>query len=329
MRQRNLTLVLLGLMAISCDARPEPTGLDALRQLLALPEERIDLAKAKLMVDRMIDETAEIAPTMAKLDAIVEQVRARLPANASGREKIEALRTQLYIAGPWNNGETFSYDLDDPFGYRLRNKVLATYLRTKKGNCISMPFLFIALGQKLGIDVTASTAPSHVFVKYRDESGGLFNLETTSGAGFTSEAWIRKNIPMTPESLENGIYLQRLTKRETVALMLDLLAEYYGETERDEERIAVAQLALQHYPKDVFAMLHVHATYGRKIEREFSSKYARPRDIPTDQRARYRELDSIGQGWLRKAEGLGWRPPDEAEVEQYKRAVNRAKAAVQ
>ncbi len=36
-----------------------------------------------------------------------------------------------------------------------------------------MPFLFIILGQKLGLDVTASTAPEHVFVKYRDDMGNI------------------------------------------------------------------------------------------------------------------------------------------------------------
>lgn len=47
-----------------------------------------------------------------------------------------------------------------------------------------MPFLFIILGDRLGINVTASVAPLHVFVKFTDENGVIHNLETTSGTNF-------------------------------------------------------------------------------------------------------------------------------------------------
>lgn len=294
--------------------------------MLQLPESEIDLATAKLTIDQLIDTAIDIASAGAQLDAIAQQVRSRLPANATSREKVEALRAQLYDAGPWNGNQPFRYDLDDPSGHTIRNKLLPTYLSTRKGNCVSMPLLFIVLGQKLGIDLTASTAPDHVFVKYRNESGALFNLEATSGAGFTSDAWIQHEMPMTADALTNGIYLQRLTKKETLVVMLGTLMEHCGQQDRQDERTALAHLALENYPKDVTAMLQIHAAYGRMVQREFQGKYPSPRDIPATERARFRELDGNSQLWRQKAEVLGWREPDQETNDRYQQTVNRVKS---
>jgi hypothetical protein len=45
----------------------------------------IDLAKAKLTVDRMIDPQIDIAATVAQLDAMALQIKTTLPAGASSR----------------------------------------------------------------------------------------------------------------------------------------------------------------------------------------------------------------------------------------------------
>ena len=52
---------------------------------------------------------------------------------------------------------------------------MSNYLATKLGNCVSMPALFVIIGRKIGIDVTLSLAPEHMFVKFRDESGVYIN----------------------------------------------------------------------------------------------------------------------------------------------------------
>lgn len=313
-----------------CSKRPEPplpTGLPAVRAILDLPEEQIDLAKAKVTIDQMIDPSIDIAKTLTELDEMAERTRARFHPNASTREKVEVLRAQIYEPGPWNGNQPFQYDLDDPYGRAIRSKLVSTYLATRKGNCVSMPLLFIVLGQKLGLDLTASTAPEHVFVKYRDETGEVFNLEATSGAGFTSEAWMLKNMPMTPEALSNGVFLRRHTKKETVVVMLTTLMEFYGKEDRQEERVALAALALKYDPRNVSAMLHISAAHGQVMEREYMRRFATPADIPIPERARFVQLNEGIGHWRQKAEALGWREPDAATNTRYEEAVNAAKSA--
>jgi regulator of sirC expression with transglutaminase-like and TPR domain len=286
--------------------------LQVARRLLDQPEDQIDLANAKL--------------TIKQLDAIAAVVKSQLSANASSGERVEALREYLYKPNEWNGGQPFHYDLDDPMGHDIHNKLLSTYLATRKGNCISMPLLFIVVGQKLGLDVTAATAPSHVFVKYRDESGTYYNLETTSGAGFTSDAWIQKQIPMTAEALANGVYLRPLSKKETVALMLGTVMEYLGQQGQPQEELALAELVLGYSPRNVEVMLHIHGSYGRIIQQEFASRWARPRDIPMSQRGRFIELDRNGMFWRQRAEALGWRQPSDDEEDAYRQRIKLAKS---
>lgn len=284
--------------------------LKVIQGILDMPEKQIDLAKAKLSIDRMIDPSVDVEGALKQLDAMASEIRAKLPPGASSRDKLETLRTYIYQAGPWNGNRPFSYDLRDPFGRSLKNKLLTTYLSTRKGNCVSMPLLFVILGQKIGLDVTLSTAPEHIFVKYRDESGTLYNLETTSGAGFTRDVWMQQQLPMTDQALANGVYMQPLDNKHAVVVVAEVLSQFYSD-QRDQEQasIALAELQLKYYPKFVDAMLHISAAHWRIRQSQFVSKYLTPNDIPVSERARFVEVDQNIALWRRKAVDLGWFQP--------------------
>ncbi|MDC6170496.1 transglutaminase family protein [Paucibacter sp. XJ19-41] len=311
---------------------PRSTGSDDLatvRQILQSPDADIDLARAKLMIDRMIDSSTDLERTQVQLDGMVRELRSMLPAGASKRLTMDALRFHMYKASPWNGNRPFTYDLDDPLGTNVRNKLLTTYLATRKGNCVSMPLLFIILGQKLGIDVTAAAAPNHLFVKYRDDKGKLFNLETTSSAGFTRDEWMRQQFPMTDEAIASGIYMRPLTKKETVIVMVSTLLEFYDTQGLQDQRIAMAKLALEHSSKDVSLLLHEHQAYFAKWKQDFTSKYPTPNDIPTEKRALFSMYEERMNTLLHQAYALGWRPRDLTSEQDYRQRVIRAKSLQQ
>lgn len=156
-----------------------------IRHILKRPEQDIDLGQTKLTIDKQIDPSVDLQVNLQKIDAMVNRIRTMPEYGVSSGNRLWALRRYLYEAGEWNGFQSHQYDLDDPLGTKINNKLLPTYLSSKKGNCVTMPFLFIILGQRLGLDVTAATAPVHVFVKYRDEMGAWYNLEATSGANPT------------------------------------------------------------------------------------------------------------------------------------------------
>jgi regulator of sirC expression with transglutaminase-like and TPR domain len=241
----------------------------------------------------------------------------------SSTAKLQALKRYIYEPGEWNSFQPYQYDLDDPLGNKLSNKLLPRYLESKKGNCVTMPLLFVILGQRLGIDVTAATAPLHILVKFKDETGTTYNLETTSGANPARDVWYREQMPMTDEAVANGVYLRPLTRKETVAIMVTTLAEHYFEQREFEKAITVSDLTLEYYPRDVEAMVRKGSAYYRLLAKYYLEKYRSPDEIPDRAKGHFAYLSHHNLQWFAKAEALGWREPSKADDEEYLQKVSQ------
>lgn len=296
--------------------------------ILRQPESEMDLARIKLTIDKMIDPTVDIDAGLKRIDGMAAQVRTMLPGFPSRNDRLQALRAYLYEQGPWNGYQSFDYDFDDPLGKNIRNKLLLNYVASRKGNCVTMPLLFVILGQRLGLDATISTAPLHLFVKYTDsEIGTTYNLEATSGAKPARDVWIRQENPMTDESIANGLYMQKLSKRETAAVMATTLAEYFAQQQAHEKVIALSNVILAHYPNEVSSMLRKGSAYGRLASAHFMRKYPQPNLIPQEERGYFEYLGEQNRFWFEKAEALGWHEPTQDQKANYLKTVSRAKAA--
>ncbi|MGK9232533.1 hypothetical protein KXS07_11410 [Inquilinus limosus] len=181
-------------------------------------------------------------------------------------------------------------------------------MSTRKGNCISMPILFLVLGDRIGLNVTLATAPLHVFVKWRDaETGQSWNLEATSGAGFTRDDWYRQKLPMTDEAVKNGVYLRALPRREAAALMATLVLEDLLLEERYEEAIAVADVLIEANPADAYALVKKGSALYRILQRDVLRPYPNQKDLPANKRSYAVELFRANQEAFAKAHALGWR----------------------
>jgi regulator of sirC expression with transglutaminase-like and TPR domain len=284
---------------------------EAIRALLETPDDQLDFARAKLSFDKMIDPTIDIDAWMQKIGQMEQAVRTMAGTSASRWEKLGAIQKYIYESGEWNDHKPYAYDLTDPLGKNITNKLLTTYLSTQRGNCVSMPILFLILANRLGAHVTASTAPSHIFVRVVDDATGkTINLEPTNGAGPERDVWIRQQFPMTDQAIANGLYLQTLTKKETIALVASVVLEYYYSDERYLDVIQIADVILEYYPKLVAALVTKGSAYGRLVEVNFEQKYPTPNDIPVNLRAEYQRLHEQNYAIIDQAEALGWRPEE-------------------
>ena len=190
-----------------------------------------------------------------------------------------------------------------------------------------MPFLFIALGQKLGIDVTAALAPAHMFVKYRDDAGRIFNLEATDKAAFRTDADYQRFTPMTAKALTNGVYMRALSKRETVVAMMETLMQaYQAQGNQQEQILLLTEVALNHHPKSTGAMLFRGNAYFDLMKRDFG-KYQRLEDIPASELPRFKELQRNNVLWGDKAAALGWSAPSAQLEARYLQYIARVRSA--
>ena len=230
--------------------------------------------------------------------------------NGSDIAKLQAIRQVIYDAGPWNDGRRFIYDQADPYGANLHNKLLATYLETRRGNCVSMPILHLIVAEKLGLNVSLSTAPLHVFVRYTNPANGRsLAIETTSGGYPAREVWYHEKMGVTDAQVKSGIYLGVLTKRESIAVMASTVTDWLMSQGRYAEAIDVANVLLEYYPKDIHALLSRGTAYGALLQREFTGRYPTPASIPPTLRQRYRMLAEQNAAAFRQAEAWGWTPP--------------------
>jgi regulator of sirC expression with transglutaminase-like and TPR domain len=292
-------------------AIPQADPIKVTQSILAVPENEIDFAKTKLVIDKLINPRVDVESTLRQIDTMVRRIKEMAGPNASMIQRLAAVRRYIYVSGDWNGYNPFQYDLSDPLGSKMANKLLTTYLATHRGNCVSMPILFVALAQRLGLNATLSTAPNHMFVKYIDDvTGKVINLETTSGAYPSRDVWIRQIMPMTDEAIANGIYMKTLSKKETLAVMADIVLEHEFLEKRYQEAWDVAEVLRPYYPNNLAVLLvPTNAALGL-IQEEYLEKYPKKNDIPPKLMDRFSYLENVVPGALNHAYALGWREID-------------------
>lgn len=278
------------------------------RSVLATPDPEIDFGTAKLTFDKLVTPALDVAATLKQLDAISQTVKRMAGPFASNRVKLTAIRSYLYESGDWNERRPYQYDMTDPKGRKLSNRLLASYLDGRRGNCVTMPILFLILADRMQLPVALSRAPLHFFIRYTDDvTGQTINLETTSGAYPARDAWIREQMPMTDHAIANGLYLRALTRRETLAAMAAVVVEADLERQRFQEGVEIADIILEHDPTFAYMLAKRGGAFAEQIETEFVRKYPTPTDIPPALRPRYRMLQERNLADFAKAEALGWR----------------------
>lgn len=291
--------------------------------MLALPENHIDLAVAKLSMDKIIDPAIDIPANLQKLDAMAADVTRMVQPSATSNDKMLALMTYLYDPGPWNHYQPFSYNLDDPLGKDIKTKLLPNYLQTRKGNCVSMPTLLVILGRKIGLNMTLVMAPNHFFVHFIQDNGEPYNLEGVEKGTVSNERYQKEHYVSDAE-IANGIYLKSLTKKQEVQAFLMVVANDYKENKQYDRAMDLIDMVLQQNPESVDAMLNKSSVYGA-MGMDFLKSHNHK--LTGEEDAHYQALGKKNNLWFAKAKARGWsEPPKDYNDQKYLAVIERAKA---
>lgn len=273
--------------------------------LFALGRDPLDV---KIAIDQLSGGTA--GNTKAEVEHMAQALIDMTASAQTGREKLEVLKRFIYVAGTWNGGRAFAYDHTDPLGKNPANRLLSHYIETRQGNCVTMPVLFMILGKRIGLHMTLAQAQLHVLVKYTDDTGAVWNLEPTSGGGFTRDVWYRRTLPMSDEAIANGIYLRPLSDDESVALMATNIVEHFLKTGRPEDAIVVADILLRHNPRDAHLLAKRGSGFHLILKRDVIERYPHQSDLTPEIKAYGDELYAQNQAAFAAAESLGCRQSD-------------------
>lgn len=129
----------------------------------------------------------------------------------------------------------YTYDFNDYMGQKnWDNMFVSKLLYQGKGQCNSMPRLYMILAEEIGAESYLAFAPNHSFIRFKDKLGEWHNAELTSGA-IMSDIFMLDSGFMKAETVQNGNYMTGLTKRQLMSMILnDLASGYISKFGRDE-----------------------------------------------------------------------------------------------
>ena len=120
-----------------------------------------------------------------------------------------------------------SYDFEDFWGRQdYRKMFVSKLLQSNGGQCHSLPLLFLILSDEINAEAYLSFAPNHSFIKFKDQRAKWHNLELTNGM-LASDHFMIQSGYIKAEAIQSRIYLEPVSRRETIAQCLNDLAQEY------------------------------------------------------------------------------------------------------
>lgn len=241
-----------------------------IEELLALPEEKIDIGIASLIISKDIFPDLDVNAYSAKIDNMVSSARNLTKGSTDPDYRIRALNTYLFKV------EGIQYDFADPYGKNIKNRYINGILDGKKGNCVSMPILYLAVAQRLGYPVYAVGAPDHLFLRYLDPNFREQNIEVTGGGGYVSNEKYIIDFQISEKGIKSGSYLKAMTHRELLADIITSNAVYWGRHGNIKKAIRYLERCYKISPTSAEindCLGRAYLTYSKDLEGKEAEKY--------------------------------------------------------
>ncbi len=218
----------------------------------------------------------------------------------------------------------FKYEFDDYMGRNdWSNMFVSKLLQTNKGQCHSLPLLYLILAEEIGAKAHLAFSPSHSYIKFQNNNGKWINVELTNGM-LTMDAFILQSGYMKAEALSSKIYMQPLTKKQVLSeFMVDLAKGYSKKFGYDEFVEQVIEKALELYPNNIFAQM-VKSDYTT-LQFMFVQKQLR---VPPNEIHKYPKAKKMLDKMYKQYEvidNLGYQEMPIADYEKWLNSLKQAK----
>lgn len=205
--------------------------------VFSAPEDELEIGPSVLA---LLDVEPEVRfACLAKIERLARGVELRIGGSADPSRIIDAMNIVLLPPGPGPG----------PSGF------LPEVLAGWEGTCLGRVSLYLAVADRLGLPFRAVAAPSHVFVRWMGQMSR--NLELTEGGREHPDAWFLELAPdrcVSVESVEAGVYLRVLSRREFLSYVLVNKAEALGVMQQYETAIRCYKRAIALHPANVPAL---------------------------------------------------------------------------
>ena len=219
------------------ELRPE---LQVFEKILAEKEERIDLARACLMIAQDAYPGLDVERYLGDIERMAIRLRGRIPQTGQAEERVVALNQFLYgDLGYWGNTEDY---------YDPRNSYLNEVLDRRTGIPITLGILYMELGRRVGLPLEGVSFPGHFLVRLRLR-GGTLVLDPFAGGAPQADDELRRRLErVVPEHARGGVplaelpleqFLEPASKRQILSRVLRNLKGIYREADKPERMLEV------------------------------------------------------------------------------------------
>ena len=220
-------------------------ALEPFTQLLAGGDERIELARACLLIAEDAYPGLDVEGYVNEVARLALRLRARLSRTAGAEEKVVELNQFLFDElGYTGNAEEY---------YDPRNSYLNEVIDRRTGIPITLSVLYMELGRKIGLPLEGVSFPGHFLVRVRMR-GGMLVLDPFAGGEPQTEDELRARLErVIPRDVTGGVpvrdlpleqFLEPATNRQILARLLRNLKGIYRQAEMPERMLDVLNRAL-------------------------------------------------------------------------------------
>lgn len=197
----------------------------------------LDFAEAVFAVENcMYDGKLNHMSYISELERIADGVRQMVVSGAiTAPSRDVALNYAIYLfyTQPCSLNRNHPYEYDQTSLLQdagLTGGMVTHLLKTGKGTCRSLPYLYKIIADKVGAKAYLANAPLHSYIRHQDAEGNWWNFETTTG-NFSRSSFIMESFHVNESAIKSGLYMTNLTAKETVVQCLyDLLCIYERKT---------------------------------------------------------------------------------------------------
>ncbi len=233
-----------------------------LEKMLQGKDEHIDLALANWLIAAAIPQFHDLTREhyFAQLDGMIAQMRQEM----AGMEKVAASRgnnpsdantrcaifCNAMVKLGFSYAEDFRQENVTPALLKslysdANNLFLAGLLRTRRGSCVSMPLLYLVIGQRLDLPVHLVAIGKHYFIRW-EEPGYRMNIETTivEKVSVTPDDSVYLEAECLTREQLKGTDLRNLARREVVANLLFVRSAHWatkGVEHKTQQRLDLAR----------------------------------------------------------------------------------------
>jgi regulator of sirC expression with transglutaminase-like and TPR domain len=216
---------------------PVPGMQARFRAAVSVPDERLDLGAAALLIATQEYPQLALEPYLRRLDVLAERVHDRLSNETAGPIVLGELTRVLFQEEGLRGNDAAYYD--------PRNSFLNDVLDRKLGIPITLGVVVLEVGRRLGLPLEGLGFPGHFLVRYRGEAVSLLidpfdrgRIRFEDQAQELLDRVYGGMVQVKPE------FLREIGRREILERMLRNLKGIYLNAKEDFRALGVIELLL-------------------------------------------------------------------------------------